>query len=70
MQIGSFRVNWVRFSLFIILLNSLYLKIILGTWMVDIDDSPYAPVDQIYCYTTETSKEILETFFFLNININ
>ena len=35
--------------------------------MVDTDSTPYipyAPVDQIYCYTTEESKEILEPFFF------
>ena len=27
-----------------------------SSWMIDIDGSPYAPVDQIYCYTNDESQ--------------
>ena len=36
-----------------------------SSWFVNIRGVLPAPIDQIYCYGDQESKEILETFFFL-----
>ena len=35
--------------------DNMYYSCTNSTWMIDIDGSPYAPVDQIYCYTNDES---------------